>query len=157
MELLSLLLLPLASCQLVETTHHGSIFGWLRDAARRVDGIPRGNLVLWGLSLPLRSLNCPFCWSHWAAALCVGLVFCGTIGFWILAWLATVRASNLINDVLKKFCRTPLTRSPEEVLQEVSTEHLEEEFIRRTSHPFGVPIGAVPANRPAEPGSSPLQ
>jgi hypothetical protein len=114
---------------------------------------------LWSLCkracLPLRSVNCPFCLSHWTAAVCIGLVFCGTPGFWILAWLATVRASNLVNDVFKKFCRTPLSRKPQEILEEVSTEHLEEEFIRRTSHPFGVPIGAVPAGRPPEPPRPP--
>lgn len=152
MDLLALLLLPLASCQLVETLHHGSIFGWLRDAGAWAKEHRAASWVL-----PLSSVHCPFCLSHWTAAVCVGLVFCGTPGFWVLAWLATVRASNLINDVFKKHCRTPYSRRPQEILEEVSTEHLEEEFIRRTAHPFGVPIGAVPqsGSPPAQGPSSP--
>jgi len=151
-DTLPLLLLPLASCQLVETVHHGSIFGWLRDAARRSeDNAASMSWVTLGLSWPLRAVNCAFCLSHWAVAVGIGLMFCGPVGLWLLVWLAGIRTANLINDCLRPFCRTPLTRSPEEVLKEVSTEHLEEEFIRRTAHPFGVSIGAVPAPGPTKP------
>ena len=142
--LLPVLLLPLASCQLVEVLRHGSIFGWLRDAAQAAEQAPKG--LRWVLT-PLRALNCPFCFSHWAAAICVGLVFCGTPGLIVLLWLSATRAANLVNDLTKTWNRTP-PRAPEDVLKGVETEHLEEEFIRRTSRPFGVPPGSIQGTGP---------
>jgi hypothetical protein len=154
--LLPLLLLPLASCQLTEVLRHGSIFGWARDAALWADELP------WYARVPLtplRALNCGFCFSHWATVICIGLVFCGEPGLWILAGLAATRVANLINDLTKPWSRTPGTRSATDIMKEVSTEHLEEEFIRRTSRPFGIPPGSVPQGGPEDqsPGQAPAR
>ena len=92
--LVELLILGLATCAIVEVIHHGSIFATLRLWAETRDD-KLGELI-----------SCPFCLSHWAGALVVCLwVLSKTIGWGFMVpvyVLATIRTSNIINDVLKR-------------------------------------------------------
>ncbi len=94
----------IANWQMVETWHHGSLFANFHARLEASDGFI-ANL-----------LSCPFCLSHWTAALWTAGVFgicsdahaakdCLLAAIW---WLCTVRLSNLFNDLTHAWCRTPV-------------------------------------------------
>ena len=108
MSALGFIVCVLATGQIVETWRHGSLF-----AARR------GKLEL-SDKWHARLLSCPFCFSHWVAGCCVlGMLILERPGedislpsgmLTILLWTAAVtRASQLVNDLTHRFCRTPRT------------------------------------------------
>jgi len=90
------LILVLANNGLVELLHHGRIF---KDIKLRLISIS------W-----LTGLNCPYCLSYRSSALLVLMTYrethLGLLGITILA-LATARGSNLVNDYLAIYSRTP--------------------------------------------------
>lgn len=112
----------IATWHLTEVLRHGSIFEPLRAYA---DLAPR-----W--MLPIRALACPFCTSHWAALAALLALCSGFIGHLLLIWLTTVRIANVLNDVLKPWCRTPGQTPPALTLHNATLEDLEREYIKRT-------------------------
>ena len=101
--LLILLMSALANWQAVETYHHGAIFATVR--ARYEDR----------LGFLAELIGCPFCLSHWTAMIFTALAFnspvvtSGSESWWLVPafWLATVRLSNVFNDLTHAVCRTP--------------------------------------------------
>jgi hypothetical protein len=151
--MLEWVLLPLAANSLTETVTHGST--WARGVgewAKKASGDSSGTWYRRGAVMPLGALGCPFCFSHWAAAAVVALLFCGDFGLAVLLWLNTTRAAQLINDAVYGFTRTHTPKEPSQVAQELPDDIFEAECIRRTGRSFGVSPGAVPGTvRPQDP------
>lgn len=110
-----LFLSVVANWQLVETIHHGEIFAGMRARFEA-----RGGLLA-------ELVGCPYCLSHWTAALVTGVSVGslisnpGSIDWWLvpLFWLAVIRLSNLANDCAHAVCRTP--RLEKELAREVES------------------------------------
>lgn len=95
----------LSTWQIGESFRHGSIFESVRA---RIES--RGDA--WA-----EWVQCGFCFSHAAAALAVflagghvavtryGMAFNPFTA--VLLWLSAIRTANVLNDVLKPYCRTP--------------------------------------------------
>lgn len=98
-SLVYLLLTALATWQITETIHHGSIFDKPRAYLEASGGF-FSDLV-----------GCPFCLSHWVAALVVGLSWdtYSTTTSWVIVLFcfASARLAQLGNDLTHGFCRTP--------------------------------------------------
>lgn len=94
---LDFVIMVMACWQAVETTHHGSIFGWLRSELQIHPGF-------WGALA-----DCVFCHGHWFAGF-VAWYYLATAGTW-MSWpiiaLAVVRGAQVANDFTWWICRTP--------------------------------------------------
>lgn len=100
-----LVLVIVSACQLTETFRHGSIFSrlraWLENRGPFWEGL----------------VTCGFCFSHWAAAIAILLFLLHNLMlakgyilnpfFLILLWLTAIRGANLLNDLTKKWSRSP--------------------------------------------------
>lgn len=101
---LQIVMVLLAACQITEVVRHGALF---QSARARIESLG-----------PFFSdaINCGFCFSHWAAALATLLL----VGHHLirpilpvdpflcaLVWLSTTRGANLLNDLTRKWSRTP--------------------------------------------------
>jgi hypothetical protein len=107
---LHLLVLMLATNQIVETYRHGAIFANLRAKVE---------VSRWAFVKELT--GCAFCFSHWIAGLLVmwwvlSFLLISASGWQPLAviiwrsplyWLAVTRLSHLLNDLWYPFSRTP--------------------------------------------------
>ncbi len=92
------IILVLATSQVVETYHHGSIFAGLRT---RIELWPDG--FWYGL------LTCMFCLSHWVSLVdVIGWAF-NPFGIprFVLTAFAVTRGAQLVNDLSHSWCRTP--------------------------------------------------
>lgn len=98
MTLTDLIILVLATSQIIETYHHGSIFAPVRA---RIETWPYG--FWYGL------LTCMFCLSHWVSLVdVVGWVFNPFgIPHVVLTAFAVTRGAQLVNDWSHHWCRTP--------------------------------------------------
>ena len=95
----------LATAQIVETIHHGSIFAKMRSYLEAVGGF-------WA-----DLCGCPFCLSHWVAAWVTSVILpvamtetCADKIWWLSAPIvafAITRLSQLLNDYTHERCRTP--------------------------------------------------
>lgn len=104
MTWLDVVIMILATNQAVETFHHGSLFAESRAKLEISEGF-FAELLL-----------CPFCLSHWVAALTVGWY---VVARWLVGetWellalapvyaLAIARGAQLLNDVAHRRLRTP--------------------------------------------------
>lgn len=102
---LQIVLAIAAACQLTETLRHGSILSPVRAWIES-----RG--AFWS-----ELIGCGFCASHWppvfTTLLLAGHHWCAASGYvinpfiLIIIWFATVRGSNLLNDLTKQWSRTP--------------------------------------------------
>ncbi|GIW89693.1 MAG: hypothetical protein KatS3mg109_0125 [Pirellulaceae bacterium] len=99
MSIIDLVIIALATNQIVEIWHHSSLFASIRQKLQLMNEDPELLPHKW-LAKPVELLNCPWCFSVWVALLCVLLSF--TIAWWLLAALACSRLANVINDALKK-------------------------------------------------------
>lgn len=99
MSLTDLALVILATCGITELARHATFVQHFRARIESMESSPA-----WLRTL----LACGFCLSHWCAILAVVLLFCGgPIGYALLVGFAAVRGANLINDVMKRFNRSP--------------------------------------------------
>lgn len=102
MSLTDLIVVALATQQVVEVWHHSQLFAdWRAYVEAREDVLTK-------------LLNCPFCLSLWAAATVAALWLApyGDTGFglvadWLVGLLAASRLANLFNDLFRGYCRTP--------------------------------------------------
>ena len=98
LSLTELLILVLATAQVIEVYPHSSLFAVIRARLESFDNF-FGDLFA-----------CMFCLSVWVGAGLTVWFFC-TLAY--PAWrlpiyaLAVTRGANILNDVLHKFCRTP--------------------------------------------------
>lgn len=98
----------LANNLVIETYHHGQIFEGHRASLQ-------SRLAVYADPLRLNAvlvLLCPYCLSHWTGGAVATMVFThlNPNGDWMLLpvyALAVARGSNLLNDVLHDFIRTP--------------------------------------------------
>lgn len=100
---LQIVMVLMAACQITETARHGALFQPLRARLESCSAFLND------------AINCGFCFSHWAAALAVLLL----VGHHLwpitpvdpflctLVWLSATRGANLLNDLTKKWSRTP--------------------------------------------------
>lgn len=102
---LQLVLVIASTCQLTEVFRHGAILArfraWLES---------RGSF--WE-----ELVGCSFCFSHWAAALAVLLLLGHNLAvsmefaynpfLLMLIWLTATRGANLLNDLTKRWNRSP--------------------------------------------------
>lgn len=105
----NLLLLALASGQVVETYRHGSVFKPVRDWADRQQDTFLGKL-----------LHCPFCFSHHPAWVILLLWWLVPWFQFVVWWLAVTRLSQLINDLCHDKNRSPVR---EEELQPLGDDN----------------------------------
>lgn len=114
---LEIVVMALASSQVVETYRHGSLFQKLRQSAANAS--ERGHLVA-------KLLSCPFCFSHYPPLFFA--LWCGIANrsdwarwqehMWLVpVWLAVIRVSQLINDLSHERCRSPY-RGEDSILDE---------------------------------------
>lgn len=100
-ELLSaVVIVAFANCSVIEAIHHGEVFARLRAWFETKEGF-----------LP-SLLLCPFCLSYWPpTVLLLLLLWHELYGYQFLALIplsfAVTRMSNLLNDGLHNWCRTP--------------------------------------------------
>lgn len=102
---LTLAIAALAGSQVVETIHHGSIFGAFRDWTR-----DRALSRIWVVAKLGELFSCPFCFSHWTCAVMVIWLFsvpAGSLLVWPVYAFAATRVAQLINDLTSDFCRSP--------------------------------------------------
>lgn len=133
--LMLLPILALANRQLVELIRHSDLepFEYLRDLSERASS----TTGIWRLFLtPLRAVACPFCISHWTALGLVLIIFIQNKTSWntnlinigitdsLILTLAISALSNILNDLIHRFSRTP-NRSSRVYLDEASAEELE--------------------------------
>jgi hypothetical protein len=125
--LISILLAALANWAALEVWRHGSIFTHIRA---RIEARP----VAWWSEM----LLCTYCLSHWTGLFMIAAALCPVIDFGApelseliampVLWLATVRLSNLFNDVSYGFTRTPKAPSIDGEMDALSAlEELAEE------------------------------
>jgi hypothetical protein len=105
LEAVDFVVLILATNQVIETFHHGSIFASLRARAE----LGGGRLA--------ELLVCMFCLSHWAALALVGWFFVSLVWIEDLGWFALAtwpvygfaitRAAQILNDLVRPYSRTP--------------------------------------------------
>jgi len=96
-----LVILILATSEVVEVWRHGSLFAGRRAVVQELTPFH-----WWA-----RLLDCPFCLSFWVALLLTLLsAVPGHAGEWIhvgVILLAVARGANLVNDLTYEYCRTP--------------------------------------------------
>lgn len=99
---MKLILIAMATWQIVEIVRHGSI----------ADGL-RGLMEVWESDdsavrrFVSRLVICPFCLSVWAAGLCTVASYTGLLGETFLYAMAGSRAANFLNDIFHDITRTP--------------------------------------------------
>ena len=128
MDVISALLIAALTTQAtVEAVTHSEILRGLRLIADQAEATPS---PAWRILLtPVRAINCPYCFSHWAgllACLMLWIAYPGIgLGLSLLLWLPAVRLANTFNDLLGRRSRTP-GRSENPRLDEAGPEELEE-------------------------------
>ena len=117
MSFTTLILVALATWQVVEIWHHGSIFSAWRSHALTWKlltdvGSDRFLRRRWKRTRRFlaRLLGCPFCLSPWVGII-LTVVFLVPYGWIPVAGLAAARLANLFNDVSHCLCRTPNRRT----------------------------------------------
>lgn len=90
----------LAAQQIVETLRHGSLFSrWMQRQWRAF----QERQSLWG-----KLWVCGFCLSHHAGALCLlSWLYLPYAGKPLVAWFATVRVAQWLNDYFHDYHRSP--------------------------------------------------
>jgi len=108
MDAANVILVALATWQIVEILHHSEIALPIRRLAARntQTGVFR--------SFFSRAYNCPFCLTHWVAATLIAVLLfypaheqCRGLLTFVLVVFATARLANLGNDLAYNYTRTP--------------------------------------------------
>jgi hypothetical protein len=110
--LIAAVIATFANCAVIEAVHHGEIFARVRAWFEAREGF-LSELV-----------GCPFCFSYWTSLPLLLLCLWHVLTLYQLPALiplalAVTRMSNLLNDVLHAWCRTP--RVAEEIQNEIAS------------------------------------
>jgi len=126
-----LLISAVLTWALVEVVNHGEILLDVRLVTYRWAESWKSRIVRF-LLIPLRSLGCPYCFSHWAAlGASFAVVFAAGERWWWapILWLPATRLANLANDLTHGVCRTPGRQGLSRQMKDASPQELEMRLI----------------------------